>query len=779
MFDCFRRRGFEHPEILHFIFGKAKEEQEQNIWHQFAKDLYALKPSELHRALVLMADRRIATTNYDVLLELAAHDVRRYDPMYVMEPIGGSGRNPPDPYPPRGEELVILKLHGSLPPPKGDGSHTSEMVDQWIESASYRQLVTTSVVYRTTALGPSVEDRLLPFFEFRAALERDDHVFVFLGTSLTPAELILMRFLYSRWGARKNLIILDVRANAEPTIRFQELGIDTLWLPQGLAAAPERMRLAYIVLLELLLDRIDIKTDRKKRASDSLKLAYRELPFNDLVKSPLSNISPVVCCVGPLQTSRVIGIAQPAQQETFHGPPEATRAPDSKEKELLISDSSLGQGGNPLLVWDAMGLPSAVVAEIGDDAAGDGILGSLSERQWIDFDGVLEVIPQSGGSMPTEASPGVATESFTCVTWFGFRTGFDSRRFGEKGSRLPREDWGAKFKEIQNVPILYVTKVLSHELMAYFDKQSPSSTKPLMVLETGGGGEPDIEKWVAQHYGIVIASAKTALRWFNTTSPDAGDEFGRYVQMTRLLKALLEEINKEKDKENPEFVSKNSLTGARALVVTLGELGALSWEQKNSKWLGPFWTFPTSFEQHANEPEPFEKGTSLPLHEVRDALGCGDCARAGFVASLARSLDFKPLQGDLPQHSVSLALASLNWFGIQKIRHFGMDRYLDSLRKNVLRKDADNFWKLWEAAAAGLDRSTDLRRQIQLGPGNFEQFETRDAAKEIDNEGLLGKWMKRFDPEKTETRDENRGRIKQLAQRWAEERGLVETRPPS
>ena len=318
------------------------------------------------------------------------------------------------------------ELHGSLPVPNSSGKLDQAKFNSWLTKKGYQQLVATSASYRSAALTTA-----LPHLNHvRTAFEHDDNLCLFLGTSLTSAELVLLRLLYSRWGDHKNLLILNICAPAEERqIRFAELGIQTLNLPKGLAGNPARRVLAHIVLLDIILDKITLPEYRREQAKKYLIDAYNELPVNSLTNIAMANTVPVVGCVGTLQTTRVIGLAEAAQQEAFHAPAKATRTPNSNEAEVLISDASMGQGGNPLLVWDAMGLPAAVVAEIGDDVAGADILDRLQDLKWIDFDGVLQVLPQSKSVPSTEASPGCATESSLCVTWLGVRTGFDSFRF--------------------------------------------------------------------------------------------------------------------------------------------------------------------------------------------------------------------------------------------------------------------------------------------------------------------------------------------------------------
>ncbi len=331
-FDALRRKGFEHPEILNYAFEKATESHLQEMWRQFAAQLYGLSPSNLHQAIALMADCHIATTNYDDLLERGAGD--RYNPDYVIKPESKL----PDPYAPQPGDVVISKLHGSLPP--------KDELEEWIKNKGYDNLITTSVSYKKAVFRPKGTPG--PFVRLEEALEQDDHIFLFLGTSLTPAELFLFRILYRRQNPPDNLATLHFGSDADPPIRLEELGIKPFTVHRGLASSADRRKLAYLVLLKLLLDKIDIPDDRKAKADESLRNGHAALPCNLLVNRRLGEISPVVGCIGPLQVSRVIGIKTAPQEEAFFGPVEGSAEPGSAQTEDLISDAAIGQGGTEM-----------------------------------------------------------------------------------------------------------------------------------------------------------------------------------------------------------------------------------------------------------------------------------------------------------------------------------------------------------------------------------------------------------------------------------------------
>jgi hypothetical protein len=128
----------------------------------------------------------------------------------------------------------------------------------------------------------------------------------------------------------------------------------------------------------------------------------------------------------------------------------------------------------------------------------------------------------------------------------------------------------------------------------------------------------------------------------------------------------------------------------------------------------------------------------------------------------------------LSQATLILAMASLNWFGIQKIRYFGMDSYV-----KFLRHHASTFWESWNVANESLRSiQTHLLPTITLGREPFEVFHTRLALSvSNDLDDLLKKWLERFQPgEVSEMDNDNRKWIKDSALLWKEARQFKQTR---
>ena len=139
--------------------------------------------------------------------------------------------------------------------------------------------------------------------------------------------------------------------------------------------------------------------------------------------------------------------------------------------------------------------------------------------------------------------------------------------------------------------------------------------------------------------------------------------------------------------------------------------------------------------------------------------------------SLARSLGFTLPSGDLRREDVALAVCSLCWFGIQKIRYFGMERFAKFLQN---KSNRESFWQFWENA-----RRTDTSKPTKLGTNDFEVFETRTALiPDGSLDDLMQKWLCRFRPDKKDGKPHknNRDRIREMAVRWKNARKLDETR---
>lgn len=223
------------------------------------------------------------------------------------------------------------------------------------------------------------------------------------------------------------------------------------------------------------------------------------------------------------------------------------------------------------------------------------------------------------------------------------------------------------------------------------------------------------------------------------------DETGRYHQYARFLEKLVDSHSGLE-----VFTDQWGLYGARALVVTLGELGSIYWKHESNAWSAPLWCIGSRFSEKSKDGEGRRV---LPLSEVRDGLGCGDCARAGFVAAIACLTNFSPVAKDeeLSSNSVDAAVAWLNWFGLQKLRHFGLEEYLEFLKgqKTILQKALKVSPKIED-------------KKLKLGTeGDYQDMNVEPALKD----GNLHEWLVGY--LKTPT-----VQIKELENKWRSARGF-------
>ena len=244
------------------------------------------------------------------------------------------------------------------------------------------------------------------------------------------------------------------------------------------------------------------------------------------------------------------------------------------------------------------------------------------------------------------------------------------------------------------------------------------SYKPLVVFDTGGaGGDLLAEFWVASRGGILIASAQSTLGWYacqerkapvgqtnnlemaaiatqniwnswfdeqnQAAESQLRDDRGRLLQLKTLLEKIL-------GCPRPEFLD-GLLGSASFYAVTLGELGIIYWKKVGRRtWSDPIWCAPkelsdpipcgrTAFPCELCSPENrVHYRTVLPDEEIRNVLGSGDVARAGFVASLTASMYWQSA-ATLQHEWLEYAAAWANWFGATKATFFSIEDFLDAI----------------------------------------------------------------------------------------------------
>lgn len=625
--ESLERRGYDYPLILSF----AKElNPGTDIWSQLRRATQELTPTDLHKLLVRVSQRAIATTNFDSLLERSVEEGRNFGVVNcpVTVKVQQSG----------GDHLRIFKLHGTMP----DGDSGQGSVPPKHVIADRSQYERWSRYTNRT------------FLKYFGGIrsEMEGALCLFIGLRMGADELVLQRLLHQSSGAK--CIVTFSKPN-EPSFRWNMMGFDVIDIPVGLAASHQKKRLALLVLIECLLKHQVVKCSDGAGLAAQIDSLYESTPKNPLVNLRVDLVAPVVSAAGQVAHTRLFGLNGPPRQEAFHSLLKATLSPTETPDYLLV-DQVGGQVGTPSLVWDAIGLPTRLIAQVGDDVPGEAVLNRLEWTKWIDFSDIARVSPKNPAA---ETAKGFATEMLTTTTWMGYRTGFDSQRPSLTGS--------LKAEIPTSVTVAYVTPAYWEGLQKALGE---SGDDPLLVMETGSRGDQLAEQWVAGRNGIILGSVGAFLP--KPDSPPHADEpaeKARFHQFQAFLGCL-------RTSHVPDIL-KTRLHGARAYITTLGEYGCVLWERCGDEWKDPMWCIPSSF---IGEDGAYK---GLKLGEQRDGLGCGDCGRAGFVAALTSLLEFRrPDSGiDLTPGIVRTATAWLNWFGLQKVRHFGLEPYLVFLRR--------------------------------------------------------------------------------------------------
>jgi hypothetical protein len=129
----------------------------------------------------------------------------------------------------------------------------------------------------------------------------------------------------------------------------------------------------------------------------------------------------------------------------------------------------------------------------------------------------------------------------------------------------------------------------------------------------------------------------------------------------------------------PTFLNRQSqLGGLSAYIVTLGEMGCIYWIKTHSgQWQGPRWSC------QAGSPSRLSQDEMLVQYaDLRNGLGCGDVARAGFTASLLASMNFGQPRTIKPEW-IEWAIGWANWFGTQKVKFFSLEDYLEFIKEQA------------------------------------------------------------------------------------------------
>lgn len=777
-----RSLGYNSTEVFEYALGrigrlKRLEEQTERartLWSKLWDWTRDTPFTVVHEAIV-RANVPVLTTNYDDLLERTLHHVK-----HTGEPktwaLATEGSTFARFYPANSTSADLYKLHG------GWYLTNKFSFEEWLKgwpwarqgpARAYPELLgpMNTIAYRTQyeAVARASEAEFNQWFApVKLALTPGAGkrtTAIILGLGLSAEELIVSRLLKE---TRTFALVLTIDAPLDPLWRYWRLGPEdsaVVRLPLGLASSPQSRALAILVGVKCLLG--EFRDEEKGGAGayagfvDEVKSkivapgAPAERGWKPCVASGdpnerLPGSYPRIVAVGQASVNRVIGLEDAVSQERAYSPSARTAAswaPDATSTKILTNVEVGGQALVPCLIWDALRIPSALVAKLYADEHGQRVLARLQKTNWLDFEWTArnQVVrsvsdPELGnldGSVP-------GTDNATVVTWFGLRTIIDSKVHLEQHLRFSADAApgaaGAQSCLGLGAPVVYATKWAWKETIDEFERNFAAcgtSDRPLIVFDTGGRGKATMEWWIARNAGIIIASAYSTLLWYgvehaNLVTPDPRTQLGPETQQfTNRLEELQEEarrnlggsepkddrgriwqirelLNAVRRAPRPWFLGAgNALAGLRAYVVTLGEMGCIYWSRvAGGDWIGPCWSRidpPEALLKGMDEVpeaqlEDLERTKENHYRETRSGLECGDVARAGFTASLLASAAYAAVPDPLPLPILERALGWLNWFGAEKLRYFALDdfvRYV-STKAEVLERELP-----WNEAATG------------------------------------------------------------------------------
>jgi hypothetical protein len=402
---------------------------------------------------------------------------------------------------------------------------------------------------------------------------------------IPDATLLLWHHADGRSGP---VLALTMEPRLVPTLRYERFGESAavLNVPLGLVASPETRTVATLIAVEALRERLGWSGATAQISAEPRARLPEQLEWQARPGSTLEETKPLVAAVGQAAVNRVIGLEDAVAQERAYGPKPADWA-DQGPGQAVKFLTALEVGGQalvPCLVWDALRIPCSISAPIFDDEFGQFIIDRLGTSEWIDFSIVttFQKTRRQLADEPLDLSI-PATENATIVTWNGLRTILDSLRRFDKGGEGVNVDGAA----IADAPIVYMTKPGWRSVERVLKTEN---VETLLIHETGGRSDPEIERSVAARKGIIISSALSAVCWLGSGSsdmdrqnewlakvkpPEPRDDRGRLWQMRKLL----EEVERC-DGFPPSLRPDGELHDLRAYVVTAGELGASSGPKK-------------------------------------------------------------------------------------------------------------------------------------------------------------------------------------------------------
>lgn len=746
-----RNMNYNSAEIFEYALHRARPEEKAKSWETLWNRIKATEPSPLHEAVVALGVP-ILTTNYDDLFERAIASQGREPLVWALT--AGSGSPGWSVYPEGAnrEPKDVYKLHGGF-------GRTHEMsFDEWMKGQPWISPEPTASGYEDGELGPrnTIAYRgqyekvaLAPGTDFekyfgpvRSVLRGKAVILVGLG--FTAEEITVSRLLRE---AKAKVIVLTVDPPLDPLWRYRRfVESRVIRIPLGLASSPASRVFAMLVGLRLILKRFNPAPGRPDLPVE-LEGIIEAFLTNHANSSPeaargyarLDDRYPRIVSVGQASVNRVLGLENAVAQERAYSPTTnfaLTWTPQG-DRRFLTNLEVGGQSLVPCLVWDALRIPSALVAPLHADEFGRKVIERLQKTEMLDYEWVtlnqrdrtikavaLQTLP-SPGKEPPEPTDKLAslpdsvpvTENATIITWFGLRTILDShRRFDTEPLRFSA-DYSVNgatpvhcFK--LGAPIVYATKVAWRAIRDEFDTNLPEGYRPVVVYDTGGRGLAPAECWVAEREGIIVSSAYAALEWYKVASPvlvggadieqraegivdaqnrwraseaqreEPKDDRGRLWQIGSLIECV-------RKKPMPAFLELGAaLHSLRAFVVTIGEMGSIYWYRGPKAWLKPRWVRAKADESlltpiaDAGDVEIDEllKRRLQHYSEVRSGLECGDVARAGLTASLLASMGDALNPHALTPEALEWGIGWANWFGQQKLKYFALDDYLHFVR---------------------------------------------------------------------------------------------------
>lgn len=716
-----QKRGYAHAEILSYAIAEAYKQGDEAIkkaWKTLYDRIQATEPTAIHTLLAEKCNS-LLTTNYDDLLEVAALKTARGYKAYAYDceenkfnthTITSNDSNTR-----KNSNLTIYKLHGGFGLTDGRLSrrYNGTTFENWYQ---YNKPWRKSTPRSSPARGPKAVIASQDQYQQASQHYYQTEVYRALRNLLKNKTVILLGLGFGAGETLLQALLLQAQPASVLSLAV-EPSLDPLWkyevysnwkairVPLGLVASPQSRLLTVLLFLQKLqILKSDEVDEIVECPSQWIKTANNEY---------LPRIVPLIIAPGQASVNRVLGLENGISQERAYSPAHASSGQEypswihggETHTKPLSNVEVGGQSLVPCLVWDALSIPCSIAGKIGADDYAEQIINRLSKTTWIDFEWLMK--NQSASSV---------TDNATVVAWFGLRTILDQGMKSNLEISLPTDKQTSAGGAEQECgwpksPIVYLTKTSYKKILESVWPQGREAG--LMVYDTGGRGNADAERQVAERGGIIIASIGSYLEWLSAKEyepkqykllngkekedaianmskraiewrrqcQEPRDARGRVWQQYKLLQSFEELSSDVHGCRIPWFLNDNEpLSGLRAYVLTAGELGAFFWMRKDGDgWHDPFWCGVQ--ESSVNGVGLDEQSATKKYERYVSGLSCGDVARAGFVASVLSSMGWR--YGRLSCDAIQYAVGWLNWFGYHKVRFFALDDFLAFVQKHA------------------------------------------------------------------------------------------------